>query len=357
MVSKLPKMMCGLQMVGHGGPEMLVWREDIPVPTPGTGEVLIAVGASSVNNTDINTRIGWYSKAVTGATSDVATPEDADAGWTGSALRLPRIQGADCCGRIVAVGQGVDPSRVSERVLVRALQQRADAAVWTFGSECDGAFAEYTVARSVDALEVRSDLPDTTLAALPCAFGTAQGMVCRGDVGAGDRVLITGASGGVGAAAVQLCALRGAVVTAVSSPAKAEAVAALGAQQVIGREDTPSPDQFEVVIDLVGGDGWPNLLAALVRRGRYVVSGAIAGPVVSLDLRDLYLRDLTLIGSTEQQPNLLPDLITLVEAGRLVPVIAATYPLANLSDAQEAFQSKAHVGKIAIQVAAPETNI
>ncbi|MGB3407698.1 MAG: alcohol dehydrogenase catalytic domain-containing protein, partial [Jannaschia sp.] len=176
-MSRVPTVMRAWLLTGHGGPEMLSWRTDVPVPRPAADDVLIRVGASSVNNTDINTRIGWYSKAVTGGTDDVATPADADAGWAGSALRLPRIQGADCCGRIVAVGADVPDGRIGERVLVRALQQRGSAPVWTFGSECDGGVADYAVARGSDALAVTSDLPDTTLAALPCAFGTAQGMV------------------------------------------------------------------------------------------------------------------------------------------------------------------------------------
>ncbi|TFL17809.1 zinc-binding dehydrogenase [Jannaschia formosa] len=351
MTPALPDRMRGWQLVGHGGPEMLRWRTDLPVPSPGPGEVLIAVGASSVNNTDINTRVGWYSKGVTGATADAATPDDAAAGWAGSALRLPRIQGADCSGRIVAVGEGVPPARIGARVLVRALQQRPDTPVWTFGAECDGGFADYAVARSFDALDLRSDLPDTVLAALPCAYATALGMVSRAGAGAGDRVLVTGASGGVGAAAVQLCALRGAEVVAQCAPSKAEALRALGAATTLARDEAPAPDGFDVVLDLVGGPAWPALIGALARRGRYVVSGAIAGPMVTLDLRDLYLKDLTFLGSTEQDAALLPELIGLVEAGRLVPPLAGTWPLEDLPAAQEAFQSKRHVGKIAIDIA------
>ncbi|PWJ21142.1 zinc-binding dehydrogenase [Jannaschia seohaensis] len=347
-MTDLPEVMRGWHLTGHGGPEMLSWRTDLPVPRPGPGEVLIDVGASSVNNTDINTRVGWYSKAVTGATSNVATPEDAAAGWAGSALSLPRVQGADCCGRIVAVGADVAEARIGARVLVRALQQREDAPVWTFGAECDGGFADYAVARSVDALDVVSNLPDTVLAALPCAYGTAQTMVSRAAVSAGDRVIVTGASGGVGAAAVQLCALRGAEVVAQCAPAKAEAVRALGASATISRDDTPAPDSADVIVDLVGGPAWPALIAALVRRGRYVVSGAIAGPIVPLDLRDLYLKDLTFLGSTEQPASALPEIIAEVEAGRLVPSVAARFALADLPAAQEAFQSKRHVGKIVL---------
>jgi len=106
----IPRTMKGFQLTGHGGPEKLVWRLDIAVPDPAPGEVLIRVGASSVNNTDINTRVGWYSKSVRGDTADTAgatgVASDADGGWGGTALSFPRIQGADCCGKIVAVGAG-----------------------------------------------------------------------------------------------------------------------------------------------------------------------------------------------------------------------------------------------------------
>ncbi|TMV82412.1 alcohol dehydrogenase, partial [Thioclava sp. BHET1] len=117
----LPQTMKAVLLTAHGGPEMLEWRDDVPVPTPAGGEVLIRVGASAVNNTDVNTRIGWYSKSVRGDTGTAAAGYDAaaarDGGWSG-ALSFPRIQGADCCGRIVATGAGVDPARIGERVLV-----------------------------------------------------------------------------------------------------------------------------------------------------------------------------------------------------------------------------------------------
>ncbi|MGB3407934.1 MAG: zinc-binding dehydrogenase, partial [Jannaschia sp.] len=107
---------------------------------------------------------------------------------------------------------------------------------------------------------------------------------------------------------------------------------------------------FDVVIDLVAGPAWPGLIGGLARRGRYVASGAIAGPMVTLDVRDLYLKDLTLMGSTEQCPDILPSLIDMVEAGRLVPQVSRTFDLADLPAAQKAFLSKRHVGKIALNV-------
>ncbi|KAG9644469.1 NAD(P)-binding protein, partial [Aureobasidium melanogenum] len=116
--------MIGVVLTGHGGFEKLQYRKDLKTPSPGPDEVLIRVAAAGINNTDINTRIGWYSKGVetgTGeeATNASATRTDDDSTWSGKPLEFPRIQGADCCGRIVAVGNNVSTQRIGERVLVR----------------------------------------------------------------------------------------------------------------------------------------------------------------------------------------------------------------------------------------------
>ncbi|WP_424931082.1 alcohol dehydrogenase family protein [Amaricoccus macauensis] len=354
-----PQTMKGMVLTGHGGPEKLVWREDLPVPDPGDGEVLIRVGASSVNNTDINTRIGWYSKSVRGDTASGTTGSysegaDEDGGWAGNALSFPRVQGADCCGTIVAVGEGVAPGRVGERILARTMQPRGDdpndLQIVTLGSEMDGAFAEYVVISAADALTVRSDLSDVELASFPCAFSTAEGMIQRATLRA-ERVLITGASGGVGSAAIQLAKRRGAHVTALTSPAKAADLRAIGADETLDRDGDLPERAFDVVLDLVGGPRWEAVVATLRNGGRYVTSGAIAGPIVELDLRTLYLRDLTLIGSTHQPPRVFTDLVRYIENGEIRPLLAKTYSLQELKVAQEVFLSKSHIGKIGIQVA------
>lgn len=355
-----PDRMRGVVLTGHGGLEKLEWREDLPVPSPGPGEVLIQVGASAVNNTDINTRIGWYSKQVRGDTSSGATggydnKVDADGSWSGAALSFPRIQGADCCGEIVGTGSGVPPSRMGERVLVRALQSPANSdselPTVTFGSECDGGFAEYTVASSEDAIGLVSELSDVELASFPCAFSTAEGMIQRGGLG-NERVLITGASGGVGSAAIQLAKRRGAHVTAVTSSAKAPALLSLGADETLDRDAAPPPRSFDIVLDLVGGAQWENLIDALKNGGRYVTAGAIAGPIVELDLRTLYLRDLSFFGCTHQPANVFTDLVGYIERREIEPVIAETFPLKGMHEAQETFLGKSHIGKIGISIAA-----
>ncbi|WP_306029290.1 alcohol dehydrogenase family protein [Stappia sp. MMSF_3263] len=354
----IPETMNGVVLTGHGGLDKLEWREDLPVPVPQAGEVLIRVGAAALNNTDVNTRTGWYSKAVRGDTASGAADGygdlvGKDGGWSGAALSFPRIQGADCCGEILAVGAGVPAARVGERVLVRAVQVVADAdtgvGASTFGSERDGAFAEYTCVAAEDAVAVQSDLSDVELASFPCAFSTAEGMIQRVGLGA-ERVLVTGASGGVGSAAIQLSRRRGAHVTAVSSLQKADALRELGADEVLAREAEPPAQAFDVVLDLVGGASWPGLIEALRPGGRYVTAGAIAGPIVELDLRTLYLRDLAFFGCTHQPASVFTDLVRYIEAGEIRPVVARTYPLRDLRIAQEAFLSKAHVGKICLSV-------
>ena len=240
----IPRVMTGVQLVGHGGFDQLILRHDIPVPHPQADEVLIRVGASSVNNTDINTRTGWYS-------------HDADAAhtsWSGQPMSFPRIQGADCCGRIVAAGSAVDPSRLGERVLVRTMQDPvtidSKEIPVTLGTEIDGAFAEYLVVRSSEALRIESPLTDSELATFPCAYSTAEGLLQRAGVSA-ERVLITGASGGVGSALVQLAAMRGADVTAVASPTNHQALRDLGAHLLVARDASLLEEVGESTIDVV----------------------------------------------------------------------------------------------------------
>jgi NADPH:quinone reductase-like Zn-dependent oxidoreductase len=346
-------------LTGHGGLDKLEYHTDVPVPEITCDEVLIKVLAAAVNNTDINTRIGWYSKSVRGDTGEAAAEgydilNEEDGGWGGGAISFPRIQGADVCGRIVAVGSNVDPSRIGERVLIRALQTTGSGGkafrAETFGSECDGGFAEYTKTWASEAIPVECDWSDIELATIPCACSTAEGMLQRASVGA-ERVLITGASGGVGSAAVQLCKRRGAHITAMTSADKAPALKDLGSDEILGRDDPIAEESFDVIIDLVAGPRWPALIEGLTRGGRYVTAGAIAGPIVEFDVRTLYLHDLTLFGSTYQPVNILPDVVSYIEKGDLRPLVAEVFPLKHVRAAQEAFLEKGYIGKIAIQVA------
>jgi NADPH:quinone reductase-like Zn-dependent oxidoreductase len=191
-------------------------------------------------------------------------------------------------------------------------------------------------------------LGSSMLASFPCAYSAAENMLTRTALAAGERVLITGASGGVGSAAVQLAMRRGAQVTALASPEKADGVRALGAKEVLPRDARFDPETFDVVIDVAGGAGFPALLDALKRGGRYGVAGAISGPIADLDLRTLYLKDLTLYGCTILEPEVFPNLVGYIERGEIRPLVAATYPLSDIVEAQRAFLTKQHVGKIVL---------
>lgn len=345
-------------LTGHGGYDKLNFRDDVPVPIPGPNDVLIRVAAAGVNNTDINTRIGWYSKAVAEATDVGAASGIADAqddGWSGAAFQFPRIQGADAFGRIVAVGDNVDPTRIGERVLVEPVFRGANRFdILYFGSEVDGGFADYTCVPSLHAHRVNSELSDIELASFPCAYGTAENILTRINLQAGERVLITGASGGVGSAAVQLAKRRGAQVTAIAADAKAEIVRSLGASRVVPRdanlEALFGQEYFDAAVDIVGGSQFGAILNVLKRGGRYGVSGAISGPIVDLDLRTLYLKDLRLIGCTVLEPDVFANLVSYIERGEVRPLVAVTYDLSDIVKAQEAFLTKQHVGKIVLSL-------
>ena len=356
----LPSIMRAMVTIGHGGLDKLVWHEDWPRPDPARGEVLIKVKACGLNNTDVNTRVGWYSKAVTEATSGdgFETVNDEDPTWGAAPISFPRIQGADVCGEIVAVGEGVDASRIGERVISDNWLRDADDPddinkTGYFGSERNGGFAEYTTMPAQNAMPVTSDFSDAELATFSCSYSTAEGMLTRANVTAADTVLVPGASGGVGGALVQLAKRRGARVIALASETKHADVAKLGPDRILPRapdnlRKALGPDKITVVADVVGGPYWPNLIDIIERGGRYTCSGAIAGPMVELDLRTFYLRDLTFTGSTVIPPSVTQALVSYIEAKAIQPALAATFPLSELHAAQTAFIEKKHTGNIVV---------
>jgi NADPH:quinone reductase-like Zn-dependent oxidoreductase len=176
-------------------------------------------------------------------------------------------------------------------------------------------------------------------------------MLHRSGCGA-ERVLITGASGGVGSAAVQLAKRRGSQVIALSGAAKAGDVKALGADRVLDRgADLVAGlgrDSVDLAVDLVAGPGWPQLLEVLRVGGRYVTSGAIAGPLVELDVRTLYLKDLTFFGCTYQDDAVFENLVLYIERGEIRPLVAKTYPLRDIAEAQGDFLAKRFTGKLVL---------
>lgn len=356
----LPDRMKAMVTMGHGGLEQMVLHPDWPRPEPAAHEVLIKVAACGLNNTDVNTRSGWYSKTVTDATTGGAFDEvgEEDPTWGGNPITFPRIQGADICGYIVAVGAGVDPARIGQRVITDGWLRDPDDPgnkdkTGYYGSERDGGFAEYATTLAVNAVPITSDLSDAELATFSCSYSTAEGMLTRAKVNDKDTVLVPGASGGVGGALVQLAKRRGARVIAMASEAKHADVAELGPDMILPRAPENlraalGGEKITVVADVVGGPYWPTLIDILERGGRYTCSGAIAGPMVEFDLRTFYLRDLTFTGSTVIDPQVMQNLVKYIEAGEIKPALAATYPLEELREAQAAFIAKQHTGNIVV---------
>ena len=359
---RLPARMTAIVLTGYGGFDKLAIRHDVPVPSPGPGEVLIRVGACGVNNTDINTRLGWYApQAKAAGKTDAPLADDAPGGWSG-ALSFPRIQGADVAGHIVAVGRGIPDVRLGERVIVEPLLRDPLAPIdpdrsGYLGSERDGGFAQFLTVPAVNAFPIASNLTDAELATFPCSYSTAENMLTRIRVSRSDTLLITGASGGVGSALVQLAKRRGAKVIALTTAAKADAVAALGADQVIDREsispealnDVLPEGSVNAVADVVGGGGFAALISTLKRGGRYVAAGAIAGPMVSFDLRQLYLKDLQLHGATVLPEGLFGRLVGYIERGEIRPIVAGEFPLAAIREVQTAFLAKTHIGSFVLK--------
>ncbi len=350
-------------LIGHGGMDMLQLREDCPRPVAGSEEVLVRVLACGLNNTDVNTRTGWYSAAVTGPTTgqELDAAGDDDASWGGVPLTLPRIQGADVCGIVEEAGCGAGRDLVGKRVLIDPwIRDWRDPGererIGYFGSETDGGFAEYACVHHRQVHAIDSDMTDAELATFATGWGTALYMLERVTVGEGDTVLVTGASGGVGSALVQLAKLRQARVVGICSPEKADILARTGTDAVIRRQagnlkaaiEAAIPGRITVVADLVGGTMFRELIDLLAPGGRYVVAGAIGGPCVQLDLRTLYLRDLRFAGVTIPAPGAFARLVDIIESGRVRPVLAAEYGFEELPRAQQAFIDKRHVGNIVI---------
>ena len=357
----LPENMRAQVLVRHGGyDEALEYRTDYPVPKPGPHQVLIRVSACGVNNTDINTRVGWYAKEITSSTneSNVYNEDDSSkskkqkvtiGGFDGG-IHFPRIQGGDVVGTAAGFGDAVSEENqkyfMGRRIMVDPVERDwdgGDAELMNvdktkyIGSGYDGGFADYMVAhvKNVYAIDPDSDaddcrtasplpLSDMELATFAISYTTAENMLFRSSVTEKDTVLITGASGGVGSALIQLAKRRGAKVVAMASASKHEQLRSTLTCLQPTDAIVPRCTDFEsldkvlkdaigeeykicVVTDIVGGqDLFPALLQVLQRGvGRYVCSGAIAGPIVPLDLRDLYLKDLTFYGCTIYPPHIL----------------------------------------------------
>lgn len=354
-MTQIPSEMKAVQLVGHGGFDQLVYRDDVPTPQAGPGEVLIEVYACGMNNTDVWVREGAY-----GTETD---PESVSTWRRGrSTLTFPRVQGTDTVGRIVAVGEGVPASRVGQRVMVDfSIYNRPEgddslADIDYIGHGRDGGYAEYTAVPSENAYEITADISDAGLATFCCAYLTAEQMLERARLAQGERVLVTGASGGVGSAIIQLARVRGAIPYAVSSAGKEAALKEIGAEDVILR-DTPDlvseVERFvdapvDVVADLVAGPMFNDLLRILRPEGRYSTAGAIGGPVVDFDLRTMYLKQLELHGSSQGTRTAFRRLVRYIQNGEIKPLLDRTFRLSDFHEAQRTFMSKTYIGKLVV---------
>jgi NADPH:quinone reductase-like Zn-dependent oxidoreductase len=356
------KTMKAVVTTGNGGYDKLVYK-DVPVPVIDEDEVLIKVLAAGVNNTEINTRLGWYSSKVTQSTSTLSSDDEekseaadqGDGGWS-EATPFPFIQGTDCCGEVVEVKSDAHKHLLGKRVIIRACIRHKGydsfENIW-MASDFDGAFAQYVKIAATEVFPVDCDWSDAELGSIPCSYATSENMVNRAGVKAGDRVLVAGASGGVGSAVMQLAKRRGAYVIGIAEGVeKADQVRANGADQVIsfGAEVLKELGEksVDVVIDNVAGPNFPQMLKVLRRGGKFASSGAIAGPIVELDMRDFYLKDITLIGCTGWDESTFPNLVSYIEKGEITHALAKTFPLENIIDAQKEFELKKHVGKFVL---------
>ncbi|WP_370647934.1 alcohol dehydrogenase family protein [Phyllobacterium meliloti] len=346
--------MSAVLLTGHGDLDKLVYRTDVPVAQPAAGEVLIEISACGMNNTDVWVRQGAY-----GTEDDV----NAVSTWRRQepTLTFPRIQGTDIVGHIAAVGAGVSDSRIGERVMVDFSIYNCDddslADIDYIGHGRDGGYAEYVAVPAENAHVVNTAMSDIELATFCCAYLTGEQMLERAGLKSGERVLVTGASGGVGSGIVQLARARGAIPYAIVGAGKEQALLDIGAEAVITRgevglisavEHVLGGKPIDVVADLVGGRMFNDLLRILRPEGRYTTAGAIAGPVVQLDLRTMYLKQLQLHGSSQGTRGDFRRIISYIEDGKLKPLVGGVYPLSEFHRAQSDFMAKGFVGKLVV---------
>ena len=363
----IPDTMAAVQLTGHGDIDKLVYRDDVPVPRPGAGEVLVKVTATAKNNTDRKVREGLY-----------PVMDDADvtsfAIGGSPTLTFPRIQGADIAGRVAAVGAGVDDTRIGERGLLDFnlyADERRDInlAPDYFGHGADGGFAEYVVVPSAQFHRIdNADLADAELAALGlCSYQTALHMLNAAGVTRGEHVLVTGASGGVGTALLQLCRALGAVPHAVSSGDRTRVLRDLGAASVIDRRGVTDWTRavneatggvvIDAVMDLVGGAMTNPLIDVMTARmgerrtcPRLSIAGASAGNVTEILWTRIYLYQVQIFGVSHGTREEAAQLVDWIRDGTLRPVLHGAFRLSDIHRAERYFVDRGsdYVGKIVI---------
>ncbi len=364
---QIPPAMSAVQLTGHGGLDKLVYRTDVPVPNPGENQVLVQVTATAKNNTDRKAREGLY------PTRDKADVTSFQMGGEAT-LTFPRIQGADIVGRVVAVGSGVSESRLGERGLLdfnlypnarRDMNLTPDY----YGHGADGGFAEYVALPSDQFHTVDNpELADAELASMGmCSYQTAFHMLTVAGVSAGERVLVSGASGGVGTALIQLCRIIGAIPYALSQQDKTQALLALGAEAVLDRSDmsrfteqvktATGGKPIDAVMDLVGGEMTDAFIDTMIfdmnQRTSYPrlsIAGASGGNLSEIMWTRIYLYQVQVFGVSHGTRQEAEQLIAWIRDGALKPVLHAAFPLSRLREAEEYFvhRGKNYLGKIVI---------
>ncbi len=326
---------------GHGGPEMLEIVDDHPMPVIGDGDVLLRVKASSLNYHDVFTRQGM----------------------PGIKLNLPVVPGLDLAGEVAEVGPGVTDFAVGDRVLVDPLN-RVEGGL--MGETTDGGLQEYAKVRAHQLVRMPDNVTFEQAASLPVAYGTAHRMMfTNGGIKAGDKVLVLGASGGVGTGAVLLSKIAGAhVIACGSSEAKLAKLTEIGADEVIdytkvafekevfSRFGKPHRRTFDggvdVVVNFTGGDTWVPSLRALKRGGKLLTCGATAGFNPTEDLRYIWTFELKILGSNSWAREDLESLLKLIGEGRLKPVIDRVFPLSEAREALRLIEEREVIGKVII---------
>lgn len=329
-----------------GGPEVLR-IEEVTTPQPGPGEVLVRVRAAGMNHLDVWVRTGL----------PIETP-------------MPHIGGSDVAGIVEATGPGVSGVRPGARVVVnpslscgecewcRAGEEPLCVKYKILGEHTQGGFAEFVVVPAANLFPLPEDFSFEQAAAVPLVFLTAwRGLVTRGRLKRGESVLITGASGGVATAALQIAKHIGARVFAVTSTANIERVKSLGADVVYDRTKQDFAKQIwvdtskrgvDLVFDSVGHDTWHQSLRALSRGGRIVVYGATTGAGVEFDLRMLFWKQLEIIGTTMSNRSEFEEVMRLVFAGELRPVVDRVFRLDEIRAAHDRLEKGEQFGNIVV---------
>jgi len=336
----LPKTMKALVLRRHGGRENLEIVRDYPVPLPGEAQVTIRVRASSYNYHDVFTLRGM----------------------PGIKVPLPVIIGLDMAGEVAAVGPGVARWQPGDRVLVNPLNKKQGL----MGEMLDGGMAEYCRVGADQLIAMPANVDFADAAALPVAYGTAHRMLITHDtVKRGDRVLILGASGGVGTGCVILAKLLGAeVIACASSAEKMRRLTELGADHVINYQEVdfskwavekygkPQRRSYEggvdAVINFTGGSTWQPSLKCLKRGGKLLVCGATAGHDPQEDLRYVWTFELKIIGSNSFYDEDLSALLAMIAAGRMRPVIDKQLPLDEAAEGLRLVEDREVIGKIVV---------